>query len=84
MVNLPPARTYWSREWAKQRTFSRFIALELIGRIHESDEEDPIRIIFSVYDWMDEILCGEEHGRMAWQFANSMKDAISEVLDLLA
>ena len=59
------------------------MALELIQRIQESDESDPIRIIYEVYDWMDEMICKETTGKLAWQFASAMKDAIREILELL-
>ena len=59
------------------------MALELIRQIQESDESDPIRIIYEVYDWMDEMICKETNGKLAWQFAIAMKDAIREILELL-
>ena len=82
-INLPPPRKYWSREFAKKRIYSRSMALELIRRIQESDEPDPVRIIYEVYDWMDEMICSETNGKLAWQFASAMKDAIREILELL-
>lgn len=80
---LTPPRNYWSDHVARQRTFSRYMALELIRRIGESEEQDPIRVIYEVYDWLDETISVDEHGQKVWRFSSAMKDAISEIVDLL-
>ena len=79
---LTPPRAYWSKEHAKKRVYERFATTEIIRRIWESPESDPIKTIYRLYSLFDDIIAKSDSVH-TWLFSGAMMDAIHEVLDLL-
>jgi hypothetical protein len=78
-----PPMSHWKEEWAiRRRSCERFAALELIKRINESPEKDPIEIAYQFLDAMDDMLTNSE-SRHTWVFAGTMETALSTIINEL-
>jgi hypothetical protein len=62
-----------------ERCCERLAALELIQRIHESPEEDPIKVAYQFLDFMDNMMVNSE-SRHTWAFAGTMEKAIHVII----
>ena len=66
----------------QKRTYTRFAALELIRQFEEQAETDPVRIIYELWNWFDDMVEESEQPK-TWIFCAAMRDSIKDILDLL-
>lgn len=75
-------RLNWGKHAFKFRCYERFLCDELVRRIRESSDPDPIRIIYAFKDFMDDMVTLSE-SNITWEFAAAMRDAAGEILEMI-
>ena len=77
-----PACAYWCKADIQQRTYLRFAAREMIDRLCDDPEPDPVITIYRLYVRFADI-AAISNRRLTLQFAWTMMEAINDMLDLL-
>ncbi len=81
---------YWMRPgigWGKRsrefRLTQRFMSYEVVRMMRADREEDPIRILWNIYSWLDDILAEGDMLNGNSVRTSDMMEAIREILDCI-
>jgi len=80
-ILFPPGKN-WPKREAAQRSIERFAAEELILKIADNMDEDPIRIAYEYWSWLDDMHVEGNTGK-CWAFVCDMKNAIEDIVELM-